>query len=422
MNLPYTVKQALGERLLFSNHVLWGVSVASSIRSIGFGATWPFMAIFFNIDLGIPIYEVGIIFTLLSVVSIVVSLLGGGLADKIGRKNTIVIGSMLGFALYLSLSLMLILKVPIIFVIVVFIISATSGALIFPAASALVADYTEDDQRMKGYVIYRILSNLGWAIGPLIGSFLFNSGLDVIFLFVSISSLVQFMVVVFTVRDRKKRDHTRKAGERFSLLVLDKYLIVFGLATFLVTMVASQFSVTFPVYASIKIGIPEADLGYIYAVNGTVVVVGQYPMIMGLKKFPDIFIMILGAIFYSVGYFIVSFSHNLVGLMFDMLIITMGENLTSPVINTVVSKIAAEGKMARYMGFIGMLNSTGRALGPSIGSTFLYIFAYNGLKVWSAVDIFGLGSVVIFMIFSGMIFRNPNLKEKGIINRKIQKI
>jgi len=86
------------------------------------------MAIFFNIDLGIPIYEVGIIFTLLSVVSIVVSILGGGLADKIGRKNTIIIGSLLGFALYLSLSLMLILKVPIIFVIVVFIISATSGA------------------------------------------------------------------------------------------------------------------------------------------------------------------------------------------------------------------------------------------------------------------------------------------------------
>ncbi|WP_393970947.1 MFS transporter [Oxyplasma meridianum] len=395
------------------------MSIASSIRSIGFGATWPFMAIFFNVDLGIPIYEVGIIFTLLSVVSIVVSLIGGGLADRIGRKNTLLIGSLLGFTLYLSLSLMLILKVPIIFVIVVFIVSATSGALIFPAASALVADYTDVNQRMKGYVIYRILSNLGWAIGPLIGSFLFNSGLDIIFLYVSLSSLVQFIVVILTVKDQKNKNITKKSGERFSLLVLDKYLIVFGLATFLVTMVASQFSVTFPIYANIKAGIPTADLGYIYAVNGTVVVVGQYPMIMVLKRFPDIFIMILGAIFYSVGYFIVSFSHNLVGLMFDMLIITMGENLTSPMINTVVSKIAAEGKMARYMGFIGMINSTGRALGPSIGSTFLYIFAYNGLKVWSAVDLFGLGSIVIFMVFSGMIFRNSNLKERGIINKKI---
>jgi len=102
-----------------------------------------------------------------------------------------------------------------------------------------------------------------------------------------------------------------------------------------------------------------------------------------------------------------------------MVIITMGENLTSPMINTVVSKIATKGKMARYMGFIGMINSTGRALGPSIGSTFLYIFSYNGLKVWSAVDIFGLGSIVIFMVFSGMVFRNSKLKEKGIINRKV---
>ena len=136
------------------------------------------MAIFFNQDLGIPIYEVGVIFTLLSVVSIVVSILGGGLADAIGRKNTILMGSILGFVLYLSLSLMLIFKVPVTFVIAVFIISATSGALIFPAASALVADYTDYSERMKGYVIYRILSNLGWAIGPLIGSFLFNSEQD----------------------------------------------------------------------------------------------------------------------------------------------------------------------------------------------------------------------------------------------------
>lgn len=399
--------------------MLWGVSVASSIRSIGFGATWPFMAIFFNLDLGIPIYEVGVIFTLLSVVSIVVSIMGGGLADAIGRKNTILIGSILGFSLYLSLSLMLIFRVPIIFIIIVFIISATSGALIFPAASALVADYTDDSERMKGYVIYRILSNLGWAIGPLIGSFLFNSGLYVIFLFVALSSLVQMFVVLFTVRDRKENAYEKKQGERFNLLVLDKYLIVFGMATFLITIVASQFSVTFPVYASLKIGIPEADLGYIYAVNGTVVVVGQYPMIMGLRKFPDIFIIIMGALLYSIGYLIVSVSHNLFGLMFDMVIITMGENLTSPMINTVVSKIATKGKMARYMGFIGMINSTGRALGPSIGSTFLYIFSYNGLKVWSAVDIFGLGSIAIFMVFSGMVFRNSKLKEKGIINRKV---
>ncbi len=395
------------------------MSVASSIRSIGFGATWPFMAIFFNQDLGIPIYEVGVIFTLLSVVSIVVSILGGGLADAIGRKNTILMGSILGFVLYLSLSLMLIFKVPVTFVIAVFIISATSGALIFPAASALVADYTNYSERMKGYVIYRILSNLGWAIGPLIGSFLFNSGLDVIFLFVSVSSLVQMVVVLFTVRDRRENAYEKKPGEHFSLLVFDKYLIVFGMATFLITMVASQFSVTFPVYASIKIGIPEADLGYIYAVNGTVVVVGQYPMTMGLRRFPDISIMILGALFYSIGYFMVSFSHNLFGLMFDMLIITMGENLTSPMINTVVSKIATKGKMARYMGFIGMINSTGRALGPSIGSTFLYIFSYNGLRVWSAVDIFGLGSILIFMVFSGMVFKNSGLKGRGIINRKI---
>ena len=68
--------------MMFRNRQLWAVSIASSIRSIGFGASWPFMAIFFNEELGVPITIVGIMFTILAFISTVYSLVGGVTVDS----------------------------------------------------------------------------------------------------------------------------------------------------------------------------------------------------------------------------------------------------------------------------------------------------------------------------------------------------
>jgi MFS family permease len=86
--------------------------------------------------------------------------------------------------------------------------------------------------------------------------------------------------------------------------------------------------------------------------------------------------------------------------MFDMVIITVGENLTTPTINTVISKMAPEGKTGRYMGFNSMFNSIGRAFGPSIGTYIMYTFHYNGLITWALIAIFGIFSVFVILIFS----------------------
>ena len=126
--------------------------------------------------------------------------------------------------------------------------------------------------------------------------------------------------------------------------------------------------------------------------------------------------MIAGSIAYSLGYFLVSFSGNLPYLMFDMVIITIGENLISPVMNSIVSKIAPDDKVARYLGFMGMVNSSGRALGPSVGAFFLSVYAFRGLYVWSSVDLFGAFSIMVFMVFTRMTrnrYAKPGVADTG---------
>ncbi len=387
------------------NKTLWAVSVSGSIRSIGFGATWPFMAIFFNRDLGVPIFLVGIIFTFLAISSILFSVVGGWLADKFGRRATLLIGGFNGVVIYSLIAVFIAAHVSILYIAIGFVLSSSSGSLIFPSSTALVSDVTTQEDRTIAYGIYRILTNIGWAIGPIMGAYIYNLGMQWIFAIVALSTLIQFIVILFYVHDR--RIYTRRSGIKVSVISYDRYLLLFSVGTFFIMMVSTQFSVTLPTFAANHVGIPVSDIGYIFAVNGAVVVLGQYPLNALFSRVSDVTTMIAGSLFYSAGYLLVGFSGNLLQLMLDMIIITVGEDLVSPSLNSIVSKIAPEDKVARYMGFNGMVNSAARALGPSIGTIFLSLYLYNGPEVWGTIDIFGITSIAILLVFGRMIGHRP---------------
>lgn len=396
--------------LMFSNRQLWVVSTASCIRSIGFGASWPFMAIFFNKNLGIPIFYVGIIFTLLALSSSVFSIIGGQLSDSIGRKNTLLIGSIYGVFVFFALAYFVAYSYPLALIVAVFILSALGGAFVFPSTSALVADVTEEKDRNMAYSIYRIMSNIGWAIGPITGGYLTSIDIVWMFVLVGFSSLFQTIIVVAGLRYVVHKSDRRDRG-----ISVDKRMALFAAGTFFIIVVASQFSVTLPVYANAVVGITSRSIGYVYAVNGVVVVLGQYPMSWILRKVNYVNVMILGSIFYSFGYFLVAFSGSLYWLMFDMIFITVGENLTTPGMNTVVSLIAPKDKIGRYMGFLSMSNSGGRAIGPSIGAFFLSLYSYNGLYVWGSIASLGMISIVILLIFYSAVYSKAASRQPNVI-------
>ncbi len=371
------------------------VSLSSMMRSLGMGASWPFMAIFLNLYLHIAIYIVGIIFTLLSLMSMIFSILGGYLADLKGRKFTLMLGSVSGIFIFLSIAITFLFHAYAL-TIILFILSSFSGSLVYPSASALISDVTEPENREGGYSIYRILSNIGWAIGPLMGSLIYSSGIVFIFYALVIANILQTIIISFVKKQNVMKTGT---GTKNPFLVYDKYLFIFSIATFFIILLSSQFSVSLPLYSEIVIKINISDIGYIYAINGLVVVLGQYPLIKLFSRFGDLNTFIAGALFYALGYFIIAFSTNLYGLMFDMVIITIGENLTTPTINSVISKMSPAGKTGRYMGFNAMFNSIGRAFGPSVGTYIMYTFHYNGLITWSLIGVFGVFSAIVIVIF-----------------------
>src|SRR5258707_7854268 len=89
-------------------------------------------------------------------------LLGGSLADRIGRRKTIVLSMFSAAVAMLCLSQAR--GLPLIMLCSG--LAGLTGELYRPASSALLADLVPAGQRVTAYAAYRMAFNAGWAFGP----------------------------------------------------------------------------------------------------------------------------------------------------------------------------------------------------------------------------------------------------------------
>ncbi|MEM3851642.1 MAG: MFS transporter [Methanomassiliicoccales archaeon] len=388
--------------LMLDNKQLWAISTVMALRSCGMGAIWPYMAIFLDLQLHVQASEVGESFAGLAIGSAVFQIIGGHLADNLGRRSAMLTAGIAGAFIYLTMFLLLYFHAGPLPIIILFLLTSASGGIIAPAATAIVADVTKLHMRESGYAIYRVLTNIGWAAGSLTASFLYIHGMIFIILMAFVLVFLQLLLVLFSVKETSPGKEDTRGGllARFAqLAVFDVPLLFFSFSTLLITIMISQFSVTLSLFSAVKIGISVQDIGFIYALNGLIVILGQLPAIRIVERINDLNGLTIGTILYAAGYFFVGFSKTLPQLLADMVVITMGENFTTPTISTIVSKLAPSTKLGRFMAFNGMSNSVGRALGPALGSVLLFVFAQN-YQLWLALDGFGIAGLLFLLFLS----------------------
>lgn len=129
---------------------------------------------------------VGAAFSIKSALGVLFVILGGFLADSIGRKKPIWIGTILlglSFMLYASAS------APLDFLLAVALESFSY--FYFPAFNAMIMDSTRSDELMKTFTIALIVDHLPYSITPILGGFVRDSygipGLRICFLLSGIS-------------------------------------------------------------------------------------------------------------------------------------------------------------------------------------------------------------------------------------------
>ena len=103
---------------------------------------------------------------------------GGLLADRLGRRNTIAV-SMFGGSL---LTLSLVWVSGLWAIIGVVILLGFVAELYRPASSALIVDLIPSERRVAAFSTYRLMLNLGFAVGLALGGVLASRSYDLLFI------------------------------------------------------------------------------------------------------------------------------------------------------------------------------------------------------------------------------------------------
>ena len=310
---------------------LWVLSFGWFVSALGFAISIPFIAIYFHSELGISLSGIGVFFGVIALVRSVFQAISGEVSDRMERRQLLIYSQLIRGVTFGILAMSIASNWGFYAIGACLVVNAMLGAVFQPVANAMVADILPSAQRLDGYAITRAAGNLGWAVGPALGGFLAATSYSLLFLisaFITLASAIIFWVLL-------KAPAVERTSERFQLRDViaikdDPYLAWHCILIFLLYLVVAQLMAPFSVYTVDIIGISETQLGYLYTLNGLMVVALQIPVTRLLAKASFTQLLAVSGIIYAIGYGMVGALAGFEYFVLAMIVITTGEMIMSP--------------------------------------------------------------------------------------------
>ena len=342
----------------------------------------PFLAIYMTRE-GYSPLQAGFAVSAYGAGHTIASMIGGHLADRIGRRYTIALSMFLSAVSMVALSqvhtLPLLLALS-------FIVGGV-GEMYRPAATALIGDLVQPHQRVAAFGMYRFAVNLGFAAGPAVAGFLADRSFLYIFLGDAATSLLYGVVALVALpHGVRSSAMEEKTAEGLRVAIADRAFMIFLAATLCITWVEFQLHSTFPVHLD-RLGFSPATYGSLLSINGVVIVLFELALTAWTQRLPSRPLIALGYGLTGIGLALVGVATSIPALAATVVVWTMGEMVYAPVTATYVTNLAPERYRGRYMGLWHSTWSAGMLLGPTLGSM---IYQRNGPMLWWTCLILGL--------------------------------
>jgi MFS family permease len=400
---PFGIKPLERIRNLYQEYPrqFWILVAGMFIDTVGSTILNPFLMLYVTKKFDVGMTEVGVLFGLMSVANTVGSTLGGALTDRLGRKGMMILGLVIsGLS---SLALGLASTFELVFAIVVFVgLFASIG---FPAQQAMVADLLPEEKRSGGFGIFRVVANMAWVLGPVIGGLLAARSYMPLFVCDAVFSSITACIVLLAIRETRPARVEGKpeqtivqtfAGYR-DVLRDGTYVLFIG-ACILMTIVYLQLYSTLGVYLRDTHGLPEQAYGYLMSMNAATVVLLQIPIARRVARYRPMMMMALGTLLYAIGFGMYGPFSSYALFALAMFIITVGEMIVMPTAQALVARIAPEDMRGRYMAVFGFSWLIPQATGPLLAG--LIMDNADPRWVWYAAVLVGLAAAASFILLN----------------------
>lgn len=376
-------------------------SISRMINAMG-AFVFPLLTLILTDKIGLSTAKTGEVLFIFSMLYLPASLIGGKLADSIGRKNVIVVMDLMAIVLYIACAIM-----PI-GVITVYLI-LTAAVFMFmadPAHTALISDYTNAETRESAFALSYMGWNLGFAFGPMIAGFLYKKYFVWIFIGDALTAVIALLMLVFFVKEIYKTSEAHvledlKGHEREhhggSLQVLKERPVLFILPLLMMTFQFSysQWGFIMPMQVNKLYG-PEL-YGMLASFNGFVVIAFTPLLTKWMRSFKNMYKIYLGGCLYMIGFGMLGIAHTQLAFFCSVLIFTWGEVVFAISFYPLMMNYAPANHRGRISAIVNNISGTGYTIGPLLMGKFLLVNTLDsGWLLTGAIS--GMGLVLLFLV------------------------
>ncbi|WP_116209689.1 MDR family MFS transporter [Streptomyces olivoreticuli] len=358
----------------------WILWVGTLANRVGFFVL-PFMAMFLAHQ-GFPPKTVGIVVSCYGGGTLGSQVLGGYLADRFGRRFTLVTG-MIGTAF----SVILLMLAPnLLLIAMAAAMVGLTADLYRPAVSAMVADLVPAENRARAFGLLYWAINLGMGAAGLLGGALAQRNYEILFVADALTCLLFAALIARHVPDSRPERSERKSGG-YREALRDRLLMGLAAVGLINTFIYLQQLTTLPL-AIVADGLGPASYGVIWAVNPISIIVLQPLMLRFMTARSTVAACAVGLVVQGVGFGLTAYADTVLAYAATVVIWTIGEVIFNSAFPALTADITPAGLRGRYNGVIGFGAGVAALLAPICGTAAVTAFGKN--IVWAMCFILGL--------------------------------
>lgn len=352
---------------------IYVIFAARIINAMG-SFVMPLMTIILTDRLGLSKETAGFYLSMNSLIYPLASLVGGKLADTIGRKRLIITFDLIAVILYFSCGFMDTSMN------LIYMILAASACLSVagPAHDSLIADITTPDNRAGAYALSYLGWNLGFAIGPMLGGFLYRKYLPLVFIGDAITAFIALSLIFFFIKetigrtkeeltDESRRLERSEEGSIFQVLKKRPVLIYLAIIAFGYHFAYSQWNFLMPMHSMQNFGEMGAQyFGWMASMNGLVVIIFTPILTKLTERLRGMRKMLYGIMLYAIGFGMLGVLNSLYFFFLSVLIFTWGEILLAISVMPFIANHTPASHRGRMNSVMPTIMNLGYAMGPML--------------------------------------------------------
>ncbi|MFB6723881.1 MFS transporter [Kribbella sp. NPDC056345] len=359
---------------------VWVLVAARAVNRIG-AFSLSFLAIVLTVEFGASLSRTGLVVALFGFATIPSRLLGGFLADRIGRRRTIVLG-LTGCA---AAQLWIAASTTLWSAMVAAIVLGLAFEIYEPPSQATIADVTEPRDRPAAYGLQGSAMAVAGVLAGLLAAAVSHWDLRWLFVADAITCLACAVLVARALPRDVRRERVRAAG--VTVWRDHRLLLLLASGTVFAT-IYMQLIVGVPL-TLLEQGLPASGTGIILAVSAVTMILAQRLLRVQLDDFQA---MRVGYVLLAAGLVVCAFATSLPVFLLATAFWSVGETFLLTRYLTQAAGLAPDDGRARYLAVFGLCWGVATTVAPLIVTQLLETVGPEGLWLVNAAAAIALAA------------------------------